>query len=307
MRQTRSYLLALASTLAFATTGPLIKYILLNTALLPISLAFWRAAFLALFMLLALRALRPKWLSLTRRDVPFYVAYGSIGVALSQSFWIYSVSLNGAALATALFYVSPAFVALFSRLLFGEPITRTKQVALVLTLAGVALISQAYDLAQFRLGWFGVLVGIASGLVYSTYTLFSKEAGQRHHPWVAMAYAFAFGTLFLGLAQGRGDVLALSSAWQGWIAVLFLALGPTLGGYSLYTLSLRDLPAGIASLILPLELVFAAIIAFLAFGETWHPLQVVGAALIILSILLLQPNLRRRPATIRASGEEGIA
>jgi len=300
-------MLALASTLAFATTGPLIKYILLHTNLPPLSLAFWRVGFVALFMLLALRALRPEWLSLTRRDVPFYLAYGLIGVALSQIFWIYSVSLNGAALATALFYVSPAFVALFSRLLFGEPITRAKRAALGLTLAGVALVSQAYDLAQFRLGWFGVLVGVVSGAVYSAYTLFSKEAGRRHHPWAAMTYAFAFGALFLGLAQGQGDILALGGAWQGWAAVLFLALGPTLGGYGLYTLSLRDLPAGVASLVLPLELVFAAIIAFLAFGETWHPLQAMGAALIILSILLLRPTLRRRPATTAVEKEESIA
>ncbi len=307
MRQTRSYLLALASTLAFATTGPLIKYILLNTDLPPISLAFWRAAFVALFMLLALGTLRPGWLRMTRRDVPFYLAYGLIGVALSQTLWVYSVSLNGAAMATALFYVSPAFVALFSRLLFGEPITRAKQVALVLTLAGVVLISQAHDLAQFRLGWRGVLVGVASGLVYSTYTLFSKEGSQRHHPWAAMAYAFAFGAFFLGLAQGQGEMLALGGAWQGWAVVLFLALGPTLGGYGLYTFSLRDLPAGVASLILPLELVFAAIIAFMAFDERWHPLQILGALLIVLSILLLRPRVRRQPAALTLEKDEGIA
>jgi len=305
LKHSRGYLLALASTLVFSTTGILIKYILVNFTLPPTTLAFWRSGIVSLTTLVALKLFRPAWLHLHRRDVPFYLGYGLIGVALSQTLWVSSVSLNGAALATVLFYVSPAFVTLYSKLFFREPITRAKKAALILVLLGCALVSQVYDATQFRLGLPGVLCGLASGLVYSGYTLFSKEATRRHHPWVAMAYAFAVGTLFLSLTQWRGNLLALGNNGKGWGVLALLALGPTLGGYGLYTLSLRDLPAAVASLILPLELVFTAIIAFLVFGEILYPLQIVGAALIILSILLLRP--RGSSASVRATSEAEAA
>ena len=299
MNQTRGYILALISTLAFSMTGILIKYILVNFGLPPLTLATWRCGILSITMLLALGIFRPRWLRLKRQDIPFYLGYGLVGVALSQTFWINSVNLNGAALATVLFYISPAFVTIYSRLALGEPITRAKQMALALIFSGSALVAQVYDPTLFRLGLVGVLVGLISGAVYSGYTIFSKEATRRHHPFAAMTFAFAIGTLFLSLTQWRSNLFFLGGNLQGWGALVLLALGPTLGGYALYTMSLRDLPASVASLILPLEMVFTSVEAYLLFGEMLHPLQILGGALIAVSILLLRPRGASTPAAAR--------
>jgi drug/metabolite transporter (DMT)-like permease len=299
LNQTRGYVLALASTLVFSTTGILIKYILVNFNLPLLTLAAWRCGILSVTMLIVLGIFRPGWLRLKRQDIPFYLGYGLVGVALSQTFWINSVNLNGAALATVLFYISPAFVIIYSRLALDEPITRAKQAALALIFAGSALVAQVYDPTLFRLGLVGVLVGLTSGMVYSGYTIFSKEATRRHHPWVAMTYAFFIGTLFLSLTQWRANVFILGDNLRGWGALILLALGPTLGGYALYTLSLRDLSASIASLILPLEMVFTGATAYMVFGEALHPLQILGGALIAFSILLLRPRGKVAAATAR--------
>lgn len=298
MNRVRGYLLVLASTLVISTTGILMKYILTHFPIRELTLAFWRALIVSCTMLFALKLARPQWLRVQGRDIPFYLAYGFLGVAFSQALWIYSVSLNGAALGTVLGYVAPAFVTLLSRWLFGEPITPAKRVALALTFAGVVLVSRVYDTAHLRLALPGLLCGVAAGLAYGSYTLFGKEASRRHHPWVAMAYAFAFGTFFLALAQQPEQLFALGRDARGWTLVGLLALVPTMGGYGLFTLSLRDLPAGVAGLIQPLEVVFASVIAFFALGETLQPVQVAGAALILTGVLFLRP--RRAGAEDRA-------
>ena len=49
--------------------------------------------------------------------------------------------------------------------------------------------------------------------------------------------------------------------------LLALAAGPTLLGFGLYNISLKTLPLAVANLILSLELVFTAVIAYFLLGK----------------------------------------
>jgi drug/metabolite transporter (DMT)-like permease len=76
-----------------------------------------------------------------------------------------------------------------------------------------------------------------------------------------------------------GDVTA-------WLILIGLAIGPTLGGYALFNLSLQHIPASIGGLILVLEAPTASAIAILFLGEQLVTPQYAGMALIFVSILL---------------------
>ena len=74
---------------------------------------------------------------------------------------------------------------------------------------------------------------------------------------------------FHGMA---GDLWFLSHGaqgiqWSGWLLLLALAAGPTLLGFGLYNISLKTLPLAVANLILSLELVFTAVIAYFLLGR----------------------------------------
>lgn len=277
--------MALGGALSLSLTSILIKHILVSYPISAVTLAFWRAVIIAVFLLGTVRTTRPEWLELERQDWLFYGAYGLLGVALLHMSWIRSVDLNGAALATVLVYLSPVVVTIASHFLFGEAITWPKRLALVLSLLGVVLVSGAYDLAQVHLQ--GLLIGLISALAYGGYTLFGKEAHRRHHPWVAMAYAFVVGAILMLFLARRDQLFSLGFNLRGWLLVILLALGPSLSGYSLIIWSLRDLPPGVASLVLPLEIVFTAVVAYFTLGETLTPLQIVGSVLVAASAVLV--------------------
>ena len=84
--------------------------------------------------------------------------------------------------------------------------------------------------------------------------------------------------------------------WQ----VLALAIGPTLGGYALFNLSLQHIPASIGGLILVLEAPTASAIAIIFLGERLAALQFVGVALVLVSIVLPTLLTRRPPELIHA-------
>jgi drug/metabolite transporter (DMT)-like permease len=78
--------------------------------------------------------------------------------------------------------------------------------------------------------------------------------------------------------------------------MLVLAIGPTLGGYGLYTVSLTYLPATTANLIVTLEPAMTAVLAFLFLGERLTIPQLAGSAVILTGVFLLRLSDRRAQA-----------
>ena len=87
--------------------------------------------------------------------------------------------------------------------------------------------------------------------------------------------------------QRPASLFSLGTEWSGW-ALVFLAVGPSLAGYALYTHSLRDLPASTAGLIAALEPALAALMAVVFLGEQLVLTQWLGVALILGAVVLVQ-------------------
>jgi drug/metabolite transporter (DMT)-like permease len=134
-----------------------------------------------------------------------------------------------------------------------------------------------------------------------------KAVSQRHiNSWTATLSAFSMATIFLlpttliTLAFGQAttpidaeraasySLFSLGTQWSGWLILLILAVGPTLGGFGFYTASLGYLPAGTANLLATLEPVLTTILAYLLLNESLSPAQLIGAGLIVLSVISLR-------------------
>jgi drug/metabolite transporter (DMT)-like permease len=294
------YVLSLSAALSWSSTSILIKY-LLDMGAPRLAIAFWRDALIALACLAGLFVLRRQGLRVSRRDLGGFASIGAISVGLYHALWVTSIALNGAAVATVLIYTFPAFVTIGAWLLFHEPIRRPQILALVLALIGCALVVRAYDPAVLRVSWVGALVGLSTGMTHAGYVLFSQRAVQSHSPWTSLGYTMLFGALLLlvlNLVLEPGQIFAVGSSAAPWLLLLALAIGPTLGGYALFTAALRHIPGRIASLITVIEAPASALLAALLLNEHMEWPQLLGLALILGAIglpRLLSDN--RRPAT----------
>jgi drug/metabolite transporter (DMT)-like permease len=295
----RGYVIAFVGTAIWSTTAIFIGYLTDHFHMPPLALAFWRDLFVsgALFGAFTLAA-RPL-LRLGRKDLPFIVLYGLV-LSVFNALWTISISLNGAAVATVLVYSSPAFTALAGWRLWGERLDAPKIGAVVLCIAGCVLVSGAYDRAAWQVNPLGIVVGLVPGLAFAAYSLLGRASSKRGvNPWTATLYTFAFAAAFLLLVQRPGTLSWLSrplaagaGGWRdalvGWGVLLLLAVGPTIGGYGLYTVSLTMLPAATANLIVTLEPAMTAVLAFIVLGERLATLQLAGGGLILSGVILLR-------------------
>ena len=89
-------------------------------------------------------------------------------------------------------------------------------------------------------------------------------------------------------------LLWLGDSTDGWGVLALLAVGPTIGGFGLYTVSLTYLPASVANLIATLEPAMTAILAYFFLGEQLNSPQLAGSGLILAGVVLLRILEERR-------------
>jgi len=226
------------------------------------------------------------------------VFYG-FTLAVFNSMWTFSVQYNGAAVATVLAFSSPAMTAILSKLIFKEKFNQVKILSIVLSLLGTLLVSGAHDLSVWRLNPLGIIFGLLTGLFFAFYNLEGKHASDASiDSWTAMLYSFAIAAFFLFFFNIGSDAISskplfsellwLGNSTVAWGILFFLGIAPTLGGFGLYTLSLRYLAPTVANLIATLEPALTAIWAYLLLSEQLNTIQWVGSFLVFTGVILLR-------------------
>lgn len=294
----QGYISAFSAVLLWSFSGILISYLSRDYAVPSFIIAFWSVLFVALGMFIGLNVFNRNLLRIGQSPLKFMILYG-FTFAVFHSTWTLSVQYNGAAVATFLVYSSPAMTAVLSRTIFKERFNQIKLLSIALSLVGTVLISGAYDLSVWNLNPLGIVFGLLSGPFFAFYNLEGKYSSEQAiDPWTATFYCFTFATVFLvffnlGMDGLSGkpllsDLLWLGDSILGWGLLFLLGIGPTLGGFGLYTLSLGYLTPTVANLIATLEPAITAVWAFLLLNERFNGLQWAGSILILAGVVLLR-------------------
>ncbi|AHG18794.1 membrane protein [Chania multitudinisentens RB-25] len=304
--RSQGYVIAIISAMLLAFTAIIIRTLTEYFHLPTFVLAFWRAALVAVVLLPLLLFFKPEWVRLQYKQALFYAGYGLL-LALFNGLWTLSVALNGASIATILTYCSVGFTVFLGWVMYNERLSLRELLVIAVSLGGCFLVSNGDSMGNQRFDLLGLMVGMLSGIGYTLYTLGGRIASERHYPvWNTILYVFGFSAVYqwlfnamlaifpLTAFQGMtGDLWFLSQGaqgiqWNGWLLLVMLAAGPTLLGFGLYNISLKTLPLAVANLILSLELVFTAVIAYFLLGENMNSLQLLGGALVMGGVLMLK-------------------
>lgn len=257
----------------------------LQTAALRLSLT---AVLFALFVLIY----RPRLFRIRLRHLWCFLGTGLVSVALFTWCYFTSIHLSGLSVAAVLLYTAPAFVMLFSLIFFRERMTVMKALSLVLAVLGCAMTTGVIG-GELSVTLEGFLFGLASGVCYALYSIFSRFALDRgYEPFTVSLYTFLFAGAATAALTDVGQVIEVVTADVGSVfyAVLF-ALVSCLLPYVFYTLGLKYIASSTASIIATVEPVVATVIGAVVFGEAIGvPFGYIGVGLVFLSVVLI--NLR---------------
>jgi drug/metabolite transporter (DMT)-like permease len=252
-------------------------------------LVFFRLAIAAATVALLLAALRQS-ASLRLPRLRLATAATGLGLAAHWLLFFQTIKLASVAVSLVLVYTGPVLLALLAPLYLPELRSRVALAALAPAVAGIALISLVGSEAE-RPRPLAVVCGLGAAVTYALLVIaFKRLAAELPVPavnlWTAVVAAVALSPVLL---------LADDPVPNGIDIVYVFLLGAVFTGMSwlLYLWLLRRVTAQLIGVVSYLEVVSAALLAWVILGQQpgWQVLA--GGALIVtagLVVVLLEPT-----------------
>ena len=219
-------------------------------------------------------------------------------VFLITAMTLYFLSIARIPLATAVsaYFIGPIIAVILSVLILKERMTTRKALSLVLGVAGSLVILRPGGSTDP-----GILLALGSGILFAFYLIATRQASKESDPIKTLVFQCFIG-LMLMIPQA-----ILFWSMPRWEDLLYFA---GLGVFSVFShaLSILAFRYADASTLAPLvyvELVGAALVGYLAFGEVPGLSTAIGAAIIIAGGLVLLPRKNTNPS--RAADKNNIS
>ncbi|QJP13549.1 DMT family transporter [Starkeya sp. ORNL1] len=282
----------------------------------PAAIGFWRMLFAvgptALWAYAEWRAMKARHVATVGAGVrlrPFsgrQFAFGTLaGLFFAADLVFFHAALANTSTANSVLLgnMAPVFVLLFAWACLGERPTLGLFIALVLAMAGSAIIVLDSTSAAAGINsLLGDLLATGAAACYAAYMIVvrvMRRGGHTHGGvvrvpglgggMVALISTAAGAVFCLAYAVGAGEQIVPASL-QGFLAVVGLGIVAHAFGQGLATFALGRLTAGTISIVLLLQIVIGISMAALLFGEVPSLTVLFGGGLIVAGILAVRPR-----------------
>ena len=256
----------------------------------PWTLCFWRVFLACLILVPVVQHDFPAMRAALAAHWPSILFIGGLGLAICQGFMYIGLHHADAITAGIIMALMPIATMVIARFMLGEAMTALQTFGALFALAGmVVIVSRGAPASLLRIGVNpGELWVVASAISFGFYTVLLKKARFTLPRMPLLVLLLGAGALtalpFWLYEELTGARTTLTTG--GVLALLYAAVPGGALMYYLFNWSVEALGASRASLMLYLQTIFVAILAYLILGERLHPFHLAGAALIVVGIVL---------------------
>ena len=276
---------------------------LFNSGITPYQLVQLRLTISTTILFLWLLIRNPILLKIDRKDILYFMLFGTVGMAGVQFTYLFTISKIKVAAAILLQYLAPSFIAIHSVVFMREKLAPATVAALLGATFGCYLVVGAYNLDILTMNIVGIISGILSAITFAWYSIHGEYGMRRYNPWTVLSYALLFGALVWNVLHPPLEAFMHAYSPIQWFWILYIGVLGTLVPFGLYLEGINLIRSTRASITATLEPITAGILSYLFLNEVMEPAQIVGGIIIIASIILLQLHQQqdnKAPSMIRA-------
>lgn len=241
------------------------------------------------------------------RDLVYLAMLGFIAVPLHQTLQAMGLLYTTASSMGWIIALIPVFTAILAWLFLGEPLSARKVIGSILAFSGAVFVVTRGVLSPDTLrlpSTFGDTLAVLSALNWAVFQVASKPILRRLPPTLAMAYLMLLGGIVilpLTIPQTLSDWSHLT--FDSWLAILFLGIFCSGLGYLIWYDALAKIDASQLSSLSYIQPLITLLIAAILLGETITPAIVLGGAVILVGVYLVNRSVTRRAVEVSVASE----
>lgn len=253
-------------------------------------------AFIILFLIMLARD--RKSLRATRQEIPTLILFGVIGFAAVQAGYFLGIQ-RGVPLSLVLIieFTAPIWIVLWIKFVCKKDVPSAMWGGIALSFLGLIFIAKVWDGLIFDL--IGIIGALLSAFALAVYFLVGSKIGQTRSAQSMTAWGLGIAALtwilVMPIWQFPFEIFSLDMNLQGvfdgtllpgWVLITWIIVMGTIVPYLFVIGGLRRMAPSTASVVGMLEPVLAGAFAWIWLAQSWAPIQLSGAAIVLVGIYI---------------------
>lgn len=225
---------------------------------------------------------------LARADHARIALYSLLGIVINGALFLAGLNFTTVQVAAVLITTIPVFAMVAAILLGQERTTITRMTGIALAGAGALLVVGGESFSGTSHSLLGAVMLVLNCLSYALYLVMSKPAFARFGARRVVTLLFAYGTVLMLPVSGwwlwheRWSAISL----RGWITLVVVIVGPTMGAYLLNAWALRHAESSFVAVYTYVQPVLATLLGAMFLDENVRGVVVIAALLIFTGVWL---------------------
>ncbi len=241
------------------------------------------------------------------RELLDIVLLGIFGVLLVQLGYHIALMRLPIGISILLEYLAPIWVLLWVRFVRREPVRNRMWLAVVMAVTGMAVVGQIWS--GFNFDAIGVTAALLAGVAFAIYFLLGEVTINRSDPLFVIFWTFVVAAIAINFIWPfwEVDIWTDSASFLGpfedftapvWAILIWVSFAGAVLPFFLQLKALHFIPPTIVTMVAMLEPVGAIFLGWFWFSERFTFVQIIGAATIVLAIMLAQSARIKPPADL---------
>jgi len=229
----------------------------------------------------------PTMFKITKKGILYVLGIAVFCQFIFNIAYMNSICMVGASMAAVLLYVSPVFVAIFSRFLYKEKINRIKLVSLVFCVVGAFFAVTGGSVEVENLNLLGIFAGIMAAITYAMLPMFNKRALKEMDNITMTSYAFLIAAILMSFRINPVETISKIDSIRVFVYIASIGIIPSAMAYIVYSMGIaKNVELSIAGVVASVELVFSVIIGWTLLGEDFSIIKLIGLLFMIASTFI---------------------
>lgn len=254
----------------------------------PLLLTYFRMLF-ATIIIFPILINRDKSWKIEKGHIKYVLSTGLVGMIGYHLFFFNALRFTTASKASIINASNPIVTSIFAYLFLKDRISLRQLFYILLAFVGVTLTISDWDLSMLTSMSVnqGDLLMFCGTVCWAAYSIIVKRVMKYFTPLKLTAYTFLGAVVILtpfALVEAiKTDFSVIG--WMPFAAVLYMAIFPTVMGYTIQQMVIKALGPSTTALFINLVPIFSVIMASVFLKEAFNPMNIISGAIIIFAVL----------------------